>query len=231
MMRIRPYSLFLCLGALAAFGRAATLPEVLAKIDTAGPKFTGMTANVDELSYSKVIDDKSTESGTIVIWRPKPKDLQIKIEFTKPDQRFVTLKGQKAEIYMPKISTVQEYDLGKQSDLITKVMLVGLGTTGKELQANYEVSLLGEESVSGRNTYHLNLVPKAANLKKQFRNMEAWIVDDGSFPMQQKVVLPAGDYKMFTYSNAIYNPALTEKALALKLPNNVKREYPQRDRN
>ena len=230
-MRTRIYPIFLCLAALPPHLFAVTLQDVLAKIDVAAPKFSGMAADVEKLEFTKVIADKSVESGTILIRRAKPKELHVKIEFTKPEQRFVTLRGTKAELYLPKIETVQEIDLGKQSDLVSKVILVGFGTTGKDLQANYEAKFAGEETVSGRKTYHLNLTPKSSQLKAQFSRIEVWFAEDGTLPVQQKVLLPSGDYKTFTYSNIRYNPALTEDALALKLPKNVKREYPQRDRN
>src|SRR5947208_1041307 len=160
-MATRLYSFLLCAAALPAFTSAATVPEVLSKIDAAGPKFSGMTADVEKADFTKVISDKTTESGTILIRRPKPKELQVKIEFTKPEQRFVTLRGQKAEMFFPKIKTVQEYDLGKQGDMISKVVLVGFGTTGKDLQSNYNVTLVGDETVSGQKTYHLDLIPKS----------------------------------------------------------------------
>lgn len=230
-MRTRIYPIFLCLAALPLHLSAATLQDVLAKIDVAAPKFSGMAADVEKLEFTKVIADKSVESGTILIRRAKPKELHVKIEFTKPEQRFVTLRGTKAQLYLPKIETVQEIDLGKQSDLVSKVILVGFGTTGKDLQANYEAKLAGEETVSGRKTYHLNLTPKSSQLKAQFSRIDVWFAEDGTLPVQQKVLLPSGDYKTFTYSNIRYNPALTEDSLALKLPKNVKREYPQRDRN
>ena len=230
-MRTRIYPILLCLATVPLYMSAATLPEVLAKIDVAAPKFAGMAADVEKLEFTKVIADKSLESGTILIRRAKPKELHVKIEFTKPELRIVTLRGSKAELYLPKIQTVQEIDLGKQSDLVSKVILVGFGTTGKDLQANYEAILVGEETVSGQKTYRLKLTPKSTQLKEQFSRMEVWFAEDGTLPVQQKVVLPSGDYKTFTYSNIRYNPALTEEALALKLPKNVKREYPQRDRN
>jgi outer membrane lipoprotein-sorting protein len=230
-MSIRFHSLVLCIATLPLGASGIELPAVLAKIDSGAPKFAGMAADVEKLQFTKVISDKSTESGTILIRRSKPKELQVKIEFNKPDQRFIALRGQKVELYTPKILTVQEIDLGKQSDLISKVLLVGFGTTGKELQSTYDIKLLGEETVSGNKTYHLELTPKSSKLKAQFTRMEVWIAEDGTAPVQQKVVLPAGDYTMFTYSNIRYNPSLNEEALTLKLPPNVKREYPQRDRN
>jgi outer membrane lipoprotein-sorting protein len=229
-MAIRNYSFVLCMAAVCGAANAASLPEVLSKIDASGPKFSGMSADVEKTDFTKVISDTTKESGTILIKRPKPKELNVKIEFSKPEQRFITLRGQKAELFLPKINTVQEIDLGKQSDLVSKVILVGFGTTGKELQSNYEVKILGEETLSGQKTYHLELTPKSSQLKAQFSKMEVWIAEDGTMPLRQKMIKPSGDYTMFTYSNAKYNPALTDDALVLKLPPNVTREYPQRDR-
>src|SRR6185369_7905249 len=229
-MRNRFYALALCAVTLSWSASGASIPEVLSKIDVAGPKFAGMAADVEKVDFTKVISDSTKESGTILIRRPKPKELQVKIEFTKPEQRFITLRGQKAEIYLPKITTVQEIDLGKQSDLVSKVILVGFGTTGKELQANYDMKFLGEGTVSGQKTYHLELTPKASQLKSQVSKMEVWIAEDGTNPLRQKVIRPSGDYTMFTYSNVKYNPPLTDEMLALILPKNVTREYPQRDR-
>ena len=54
------------------------------------------------------------------------------IDFTKPNPRTVAFRGRKAEIYYPKLKSVQEYDLGKRSDLLDQFLLVGFGTTGKE---------------------------------------------------------------------------------------------------
>ena len=207
------------------------LQDILSKMDAAAPKFSGMSANLEKIDYTKVIDDKSTESGTILVKRPKPHELQVKIEFVKPDQRFVALHGQKAELYYPKIKTVQEIDLGKQSNLVNSVILVGFGVTGKELQANYLVKFVSEETVANQKAFHLELIPKSADLKSKLSRMEIWMAEDGSVPVQQKVVLPSGNYTMFTYSNIKYNPPMSNVDLGLKLPKNVKREYPQRDRN
>jgi outer membrane lipoprotein-sorting protein len=231
MMTTHIYPLLLCFASVPLLATGGGLQEVLSKMDSAAPKFSGMAANLEKIDYTKVIDDKSIESGNILVRRPKPHYLQVKIEIVKPDQRFILLNGQKAELYYPKIKTVQEIDLGKQSDLVNSVILVGFGVTGKELQANYLVKFVGEETVSNQKTFHLELVPKDANLKSKLSKMEIWMAEDGSLPVQQKVVLPSGNYTMFAYSNIKYNPPLTDQDLSLKLPKNVKREYPQRDRN
>src|SRR4051794_32826660 len=119
---------------------AAGLDDALAKLDATGPKFTGMIANLARTTYTKVLNEKSTESGTIKL-RKQGKDLQAYIEFTQPDPKSVAFRGKKAEVFYPKMNTVQQYDLGKQSDLLDQFLLVGFGTTGRDLKDNYSPTL------------------------------------------------------------------------------------------
>ena len=130
---------------IAAFG--ITTDDVLSKLDQSAAKFSSMTANLTRLTYTKVIDDKAIEEGKMALKKVGPRDLQVLIDFTKPDPRTVAFRGRKAEIFYPKLKQVQEYDLGKQTDLVDQFLLVGFGTTGKELKSNYAVKYLGEETI------------------------------------------------------------------------------------
>src|SRR5215212_10719017 len=111
-------------------------------MDQAAPKFSAMTATLTRLSYTKVIDDKSIEQGQIALKKVGPRDIQVLINFEKPDPRTVSFRGRKAEILYPKLKTVQEIDLGKRTDLIDQFLLVGFGTTGRDLKSNYSVKYI-----------------------------------------------------------------------------------------
>lgn len=224
---MRHYFLFSAIALVATVtAPASTLENVLASLDRAAPKFTGMTADIERVTYTKVLDDKASESGTIAI-RKQPKEMQVRIDLTEPDPKVVGFRGRKAEIYYPKLKTVQEFDLGKHSDLIDQFLMVGFGT-GKELLANYDIQFKGEEMVAGQKTWKLELVPTASSVKKQLSRVDLWVAADGAYPVQQRFVQPSGDYNLATYSNVKLNPGLTEAAVALKLPRGVKREYPQK---
>ena len=223
---MRYLQLCLCLFPLAAFG--VTTEEVLAKIDQSAPKFNGMTSQVTRVSYTKVIDDKTVEEGRISLRKLGPRDLQVLIDLTKPDARTVAFRGRKAEIYYPKLKTVQEYDLGKRTDLVDQFLLVGFGTTGRELQANYAVKYVGDETVGGQKTHKLELVPSTADRRKQLDRLELWVAATGAYPVQQKFTQPSGDYYLFTYNDVKINPALGDEAFRLNLPKGTKREFPQK---
>jgi outer membrane lipoprotein-sorting protein len=185
-----------------------------------------MTADLTRTTYTKVLDEKAVETGSMSM-RKSGKDVQVLITLQKPDEKVVSFQGRKAQVYFPKIKTVQEWDLGKHGDLIDQFLLVGFGS-GRDLREAYSVKYIGEEQISGQKTHHLELTPTAVDVKDKLRRVDLWISDSGSYPVQQKFLQPSGDYYLVTYSNVRINPALSEEALKLKLPRGVKREYPQK---
>ena len=207
---------------------ATTTDDVLSKLDQNAAKFRSMTGNITKLSYTKVIDDKSTEEGTIALRKISARDLQVLIDFKKQDPKTVALRGRKAEIYYPKLKLVQELDLGKRTDLMDQFLLVGFGTTGQELKANYSVKYVGDETISGQKAWKLELIPIAAERREKLQKLELWIDSDEFYPVQQKFIQPSGDYYLFTYKDVKVNPQLGDEAFKLNLPKGVKREFPQK---
>lgn len=206
---------------------AADAESVLARLDASAPKFTGMTADLSRVSYTKVLDEKSTETGTMKL-RRAGREIQVLIEITKPNAQTIAFGGRKAEKYFPKLNTVQEFDLGKHKGVVDQFLLVGFGTSGRDLKANYSVKYAGEEIVGGQKTYKLELTPRSEKMKQNFRQLELWVAQGGAYPVQQRFVAHSGDYNLATYTNVKVNPALSADDLKLKLPQGVKREFPQK---
>jgi len=225
MMRYLSFT-FIAAVCAAATVTATTAEDVLSKLDAAAPSFTGMTANLSRVTYTKVLDEQATESGTIAL-RRQGAGLQLLITLDKPDQKFVSFRGRKAEVYYPKLKTVEEWDLGKHSGLIDQFLLVGFGT-GKALKSSYSVKYLGDEVVAGQKTHKLELTPQSADVKDKLRRVDLWVAESGAYPVQQKFLQPSGDYYLVTYSAVKLNPALTDDALRLNLPKGVKRTSPQK---
>lgn len=224
----RPFILFGCaIWAAAALPAVDSPADVLAKLDRSAASFESMSAKVRKLSHTQVIDDNSEESGTILLKRQKPKGLQTLIDFTRPDPRTIAFSGTKAEIYYPKLKKVDEYNLSKYSDIVDQFLLVGFGTSGKELAANYDVKVSGEEAVEGVPATRLDLTPKTAERREKLKLLQLWITDAG-YPVQQKFLQPSGDFTVFTYSDVKINPPLADGALRLKVPKGTNREYPQK---
>lgn len=223
----RPLLLAL-LSAACANLSAETLNDVFARMDAAAASFRGVTAKVRKISYTAVIKDSSEEKGNMVIRRAKAKETQLRMDLTSPDAKTWVFRGKKAELYLPKINTVQEYDLGKYSKLLDQFLLLGFGSTSADLQKAYRIQMGGEDVLEGQKTSRIQLTPLSAEAQQHLRRVEIWIPLSGGLPIQQKFFQSSGDYVLVSYADVKVEPNLPESAAQLNLPKTVKREYPQK---
>lgn len=207
---------------------ASTLDEALARLDKAAAGFRGLTASIKKTAYTAIIKDSAEESGKMTLFRPKAKDLRMLVEFEKPDVRAVSFQNRKIQVFYPKLMTVQEYDLGKQASLVDQFLLLGFGTSSKELKQSYDIKLTGEEILPGGKADRLELTPKSEEALKSVKRIEIWISQTDGITVQQKVHQPSRDYVLISYGDIKLNPAMTEDSVKLKLPKGVKKETPQK---
>jgi outer membrane lipoprotein-sorting protein len=201
--------------------------DVLARMDAAAESFRGISAKISRVMHTAIINDNSTDGGTFRMIK-KGKDVRVLIQLDRPEPKSIAFDTRTAQIFNPKTNTVQVIDLGKQKSLVEQFLLLGFGSSGKELSKNYEIKYLGEESISSQKASRLELTPKSAKVREHYSKIELWIAANGGHPVQQKLNEPSGNYMLMTYIDIKLNPALTASELELKLPPDVKREYPQR---
>ncbi len=206
-----------------------SLSAVETRIDQAAAQFRALEAKIQRVSYTAVLKDKTEESGKIYIKKVKAGDTRIRIDVLEPSPRSTTIGKKKYENFLPKIATVQEVDLGKYAKLVDQFMLLGFGSTSKELAAEYMMKVTGEEMINGVPATRVELTPRSPAVQEHLKRVEMWFPLKEGCPIQQKFHKPSGDYEMSTYSAVQLNPNLTEADVALKLPKNVKREYPLKD--
>jgi outer membrane lipoprotein-sorting protein len=224
--RIIPLIAFFTIsGGIAA---AETLAAIEARLDQAAPVFSSVSANLKKSSFTKVINDTTDETGTILIKRVKQNDMRVKIEFTGTDARTAVFHERKYEVLLPKLKVVQEYDLGQYGALVDQFMLLGFGTSGKSLAQNYDIKVVKQEELDGQQTTRLELLPKSKEARVHLLKIEMWIPEGQSYPIQQKLHFPSGNFDTVTYSGVKLNAPMSDDALKLQLPKGVKREFPQR---
>lgn len=205
----------------------AALAPILTRIDKGAEKFQAMSAKVTLTTHTDVINENTTESGTILIKKTGKSQVQALIDFQEPPgaRRTLSLAGKTAQIYFPKINTVQIYDLGKYREVAEQFVTLGFGTSGRELAESYSVSVVGEETLAGKSVIRLELTPKSADVKKVVTKLDLWIPESGdAYPVQEKYYSPSNDYHLAAYSDIRINPELKGDALKLKLPRGVKTE-------
>jgi outer membrane lipoprotein-sorting protein len=201
--------------AATTMGWGQSNAEILSRLDQAAHSFTAVTANIRVTTHTAIIDEDDTQIGTVAVKRYSPTEMHFLITFTGPDAQALAFRGQTLQIYYPKLNTVREYDIGKYKDLAQKLILLGFGMTGRELNANYDITNFGNEPVQDQDSVRLQLTPKASEILKKLSKVDLWLSLKNHCPVQQKFYLPGGDYRLVTYSNVEIKPQLPESALDL----------------
>lgn len=204
-----------------------TLDAVLGRMDQSAAAFQGMTANLTQLNRVEVINETEKVEAKVRLKRVKGA-LTGRVDFEGPNQRVVAIEQRKVRVYYPKSSLVELYDVGKYGNQLDHFLLLGFGTSGKELQKNYKVRLVGGENVAGRPTIRLELIPKSKQALDIFKKADLWYSMDAGYAVQEKIHKNEQDYTLITYSDVKLNPGLTDKELELVLPAGVKQVTPQK---
>lgn len=214
-------ALWLLLGSVA---NGQNVQAVLARMDAAAPKFHGLSANVEMVTYTAIINDKTDESGTFKMQRLKSGEVRAIVDFPGPaDARTIAFLGRIVRIYYPNSKAYQDFDVGKNIDVLNQFLLLGFGSSGRDLAANYDITTEGQEKVAGRDTTKLLLLPKTQQVKERLSKVEIWVPNDASYPVQQEFSEPSGNYKIVTYTDVKLNPPI-KGTLELKLPKGAKRQ-------
>lgn len=214
----------LCLLAWASVSPAQSLDAVLARMDAAAPSFHAMSANVQMVTFNALLSDTETESGKLQMQRLKPDDVRAVLTFSGAQSAspWLGFQGKTLRVYYPKMRTYQDLAVGKDSGLLNQYLLLGFGSSGKDLAQSYTITYLGTEKVAGQDTSKLQLVPKDQGVLQKLQKVLMWIPNDGASPVQQQFYEPSGNYRKLTYSDIVLNPQI-KGTLELKLPSGTRR--------
>ncbi len=214
-----------CLGSVCL--RADTLKEILSRMDRSAQTFQDMTANLAQTQHTAIINEDDKDSAAVRLKRTK-EGLRGYVEFAEPNRRLIGFQNRQLQVYYPKTNTVDIYDLGKHGAELDQFLLLGFGTSGKELEKNYNMRVTGSETLNGKAVTRVELVPKTAEAKEYLQKVELWIPAAASYPIQEKIHKNDQDYILIQYSDIKINPGLSDKELELRLPAGVNKVYPQK---
>jgi outer membrane lipoprotein-sorting protein len=195
---------------------APELREIIARMSDISKHLKTLSADLEYTKVTVVVNDRSTEIGQLYYENGKPP--QVLIDFKRPDPKTILLKKNKAEIYLPKINEIDEYDLGEHRELVQQFLLLGFGTNTSDLQKAYEVKFTGEEDIAGDTTAVLSLTPRNRNVAAQLAKVQLWISEESWLPVQQKFVELGGDYLITRYSAVKVNRQLPASTFEIKAP-------------
>lgn len=204
-----------------------TADSVLALMDSSARDFRSLSASIEHIKYTAVVDDTSRESGQMWIEKEK-KDERMRIEFSKPDKRTILRSGDALFLYNPKINRVEEYNLGKNRALVDQYVLLGFGTRSENVKKGYLVAYNGEQDLDGRRTVVLELTPKSDEVRAQISKVQLWVDESSWLPVQQKFFeAGSADYLIFHYTDIKKNLKIDESKFRQDWPKNASRIKPR----
>ena len=185
---------------------APGLSEILSHMNDAAKRLRSLSANLEYTKVTVLVNDKSTSEGRIFFLKGnKGKGTEIRIEMQQPQSRVVLFKKNKAEIYMPNINQIQEYNLEQKSGLVEGFLLLGFGAETGDLTKSYDVKYLKEEELGGETTVVLELTPRKSNIASQLTKIDMWVSEDSWLPAQEQIFEPSGDYLIAHYTGIKVN--------------------------
>jgi outer membrane lipoprotein-sorting protein len=197
------------------------LSQILSRMNDSAKHLKTISAELEYTKVTVLVNDRSTESGKMVFRNPKSPE--ILINFQVPDQKVILFKKDKAEIYLPKINQIQEYDLTQHASLVQQFLLLGFGTDAKQLEKIYSTKYLGEEKLGGEMTALLELTPLKESVAAQLAKVQLWISEESWLPVQQKFFEAGGDYSIAHYSSVKVNRFIPSSAFQIHAAKGVKR--------
>ena len=214
-------------GLLAAGAARKFQPEKLEAIqrqmDEAAKTFHSLSADVERTKVTVVVNDHSTDTGTILVRGDK-----MLLKLKAPEPRTILRNGDNLYVYNPGLQRVEEYNLGKNRGLVEQFLLLGFGTSGKELRKAYRITLAGEPTINGKKTVELQLTPKSAAVKRQISKVDLWLDSPTMLPVQQEFLeTGSGDYSIVRYTHVIRNANIPESVFKPRWPKGTQKIKPQ----
>jgi outer membrane lipoprotein-sorting protein len=209
--------------AATAQNHAWTLANVLRQLDSEAKDFHSLSADVERTKVTVVVNDHSTETGSIQVREDK-----MLLDMKAPNARTILRTGDNLFIYTPGLNRVEEYNLGKNRTLVDQFLLLGFGTAGKELEKSYLVTVLKEDKIDDRKTIELELTPKSAAVRAQITKIQIWLDESSWLTLQQEFYeAGSGDYSIVHYTKIVRNPGLPDSDFKPHWPKGVEKIKPQ----
>jgi outer membrane lipoprotein-sorting protein len=199
---------------------AQLLTGILTKMENAHRNLRSMRAAIVQQKVNTQIGTKDTDYGTL-IYKPGTQGKgRLRIDYTRPDARVLSVVGESFTFYQPRINQVFKSTLAKASKGRTGYTpLVGLDGSLKALTNDFHIEYLREELVNGKATTQLRLTPKRGG---EYASVDLWVNHETWLPTQYKIVDRNGDYTVVKLTNTEVNVALKDGDFNVSYPSGVK---------
>lgn len=200
-----------------------TVDGVLRQLDNSARSFHSLSANVERTTVTVVVNDRSTEDGTLLVHGDK-----MLLQMSPPDSRTILRNGDNFYVYTPGLKQVEEINISKNRDLADEFLSLGFGTSGADLQKAFKIHLVGEDKVGDKNDVELELTPTSAAVLRQFSKIQIWLDENTWLADQQQFTeTGSGDYLIVRYTKVVRNANISDSQFKPHWPKGTEKVKPQ----
>ena len=167
---------------------AWTMERAVKQLDRQGSDFETVLAEVDVDWTGTDGAPEQIKSGRIYINSRG----EFRLNAQTPTKRTILLSARTVYNYNPKTNLVEEYSLSKHKDRLEVFIAIGFSTTGKDLNRDFLVTFVGEETIGDRRTLGLELTPKKDSMRAVVSRIQIWVDESSWLPARQVITQSAG---------------------------------------
>ena len=205
--------------ASAAGAQTCDQGKVLRQMDAAAQKFQSAQAEFSWDQLQTVVQEHDIQAGTVFYDRRGTTTVMaadIKTENGQPAPKTVVYDGKELTLYQPGVNQETIFSAGNNRGQYESFLTLGFGGSGKDLEANWDVSCQGTENIAGVDTTKLDLKPKQQSVASTFSHVTIWIDPVRGISLKQIFYEPSGDNRTATYSSIKYNEKLDPAVFKIK---------------
>ena len=197
-----------------------TMESAVKQLDRQGSDMDTVLAEVD-IDYSG--GDESigpVKRGRIYINRQG----EFRLKASEPESLIVLMEGRTVHYYNPTLARVEEYSLSKHPGRLESFIPLGFSITGRDLERDYLVTFIGEESTDAQRLLGLELTPKSSDLRAIVSKMQIWVDEASWLPARQVITHGSGQEMLtITYSGTARNLNLNPDLFRTDWPRGTER--------
>ena len=199
---------------------SATEP-ILERMAAASRALTSLQADLQQAkSYPQLALTDPPEIGRIHLERGKA--TRLRLEITEPESRIIAVDDGEYVLYQPKIKQAMVGKLDPNASRGRTGFLAFLVGDLSGAEEDFDVALLGEEEVQGKNTHHLRLIAKPGT-ESVYRQIDLWIDPELWLPVRQELVELNNSVNRIDLDNIVINQDIEDEVFKLALPSDVER--------
>lgn len=198
-----------------------TMERAVKQLDRQGSDLESVLADVEIEWTGK--DESLADIKTGRIYINERGEFRVNVD--GPSNMTILLERGTVHHYKPDAARVEQYSLSKHKDRLEPFVLLGFTTTGKELDDDFLVTFVGEDSIGDRRVLGLELTPKKDKVREVVSKIQIWVDESSWLPARQIISQASGgEVLAITYRGTARNLDLNRELFDAKWPKGTEKK-------